>query len=290
MLIEAAEGEVMCETLTELMNEFSTKTVRSNEVRQLIELVNAHEAVKAENPLKNEAHEVQKGAQSTLNATAPAFEPRSLREMDRDGQGQCLVQMDLVDFIETYLQDPENDPLNLLASIFPAMEASEIEKEYQAQNKSFVWTLDALMTMKEGFEPVSRARKPKEAMEPSAVIEPAVPVDVSPVELDLSEEAFPELPGQKQKPSGHCGSRKTTFLDIAKKKRPPARIAKPPPRSPPDPHDVNPPRQNSRYGGPIPWVVTGEAVSKEYAKLRADASEFAKLRNACFCEVLRIRI
>lgn len=32
----------------------------------------------------------------------------------------------------------------------------------------------------------------------------------------------------------------------------------------------------------VPWVETGTAVSQEYAAARADASDFARIRNACF--------
>lgn len=39
---------------------------------------------------------------------------------------------------------------------------------------------------------------------------------------------------------------------------------------------------DSGGGGAVPWVETGAAVSREYAAARAEASDHARVRNACF--------
>lgn len=41
-------------------------------------------------------------------------------------------------------------------------------------------------------------------------------------------------------------------------------------------------QQRSDAGAEVPWVETGAAVSQEYADARAEASDYARVRNACF--------
>ena len=180
-----------------------------------------------------------------------------------------------MEFLESHAQEPDVDPLELLSSFCPTMDPQELEEIYKDHRENFVWTLNVLLAMQDGGEADLDDKDKETHPAPTA----------APLALDWSEEAFPELPGQKSVTHSAAPNGKTSFLDIAKKTRPPAEKLLP--RSPPEAShgSVRQRKENEDEPGAIPWVVTGDAVSKQYADLRAAASRYAKLRNACFCEV-----
>ena len=263
-------GEADVETLVEAMNEYLEKKVTSDDLRHLIGVLNSERvpSLAPESAMQKRINGI------SLNAHAPAFTPGSMTKgppPEHDG----IVSKDMMEFLESHAQDPDVDPLELLSNFCPTMDLQELEEIYKDHHENFGWTLNVLLAMQDGGE-ADLDEKEKETHPP-----PSAP----PLSLDWSEEAFPELPGQKTVTHNAAPNGKTSFLDIAKKRRPPAE--KPLPRSPPEAsHGVRQRKENVEDPGvTIPWVVTGDAVSKQYAELRAAASRYAKLRNACFCEV-----
>ena len=133
-----------------------------------------------------------------------------------------------------------------------------------------------------GFETVASKRKGENSSPGATPVQP----HGLPKQLDLGEEAFPGLPGQKPvtavKPSSKT---KKMYLDMAKKKQPQKTTDKTNAATAPQESCPISWKEKNENEESIPWVVTGEAVSKQYKELRAAAVEYAKMRNACFSEV-----
>lgn len=276
MLLESSSEDLDCESLLEMINGYFRSPVSKTEVKDLVE---EFESVKGKTPKSSSpvemTNDLKKESISTsrLNADAEAFCP-----VKKKTESKCndlfFQEQDLADFIGSYLEDPKNDPVELLLQMFPSIPRIEIDALFQSNDQRFSLTLEALLQAKN-----------------SGSLSPDSEQDLHPTSLDLSTEEFPELQSCQRTwstGSSRSESSKQSFLDVARKK-------------PISPQQTSPAvsglglttstgfsyRKPKTPNGTIPWVITGEAVSKQYAKLRADASEFAKLRNACFSEATK---
>lgn len=268
------EGTETWESLAEMMADYCTKPLGVQEIKHLETIWNAPDiSIEAKNTWNAPDTSVEKTESvkslsgSKLNADAAEFNPCYLKStVLNEGREFTLEEI----FEEGLLG--EKQPIEFLKETFPDIDLLELKQLFEANNKSIGWTLRVLMSYKDGMKSVGSFEGFLGDMESDMGSFP---------EEDL-DEAFPPLPGQTIPALHHPIANGTSFLEIAKKKRPPA---------------VDKPLSNSQEScflsrkvsfdddTPIPWVETGEAVAREYARLRKEASVYAKQRNACFCNV-----
>eukprot|EP00210_Caulerpa_lentillifera_P005701 g5452.t1 len=294
MLVEFTSDEVdFEESFKEMINSYFVCSVSTDDVKNLVKEFESVRKKSMEEPMikavsketnttttttRNSLDFGEKSfSSSRLNASAEEFFPvqkkTELKNSDFSSQEQ-----DLADFIGSYLEDPNNDPTELLLQMFPYTSKEDLELLYNSNNQRFSLTLEALLQGKGSGSWIQDNSE-----------------DLHPTRLDLNSKDFPELQScQRTSSTGSIWTEsKESFLDVVKKKP----IS--PPQTPSAASTINSLLPSGGGGGggsywktktqngTIPWVITGDAVSKQYAKLRADASEFAKLRNACFSEATK---
>lgn len=218
-------------------------------------------------------------AATKLSAQAKEFVPRCAHEslmisgdfdpVDSSNDTDVTVEDTSLEDLCSISKHDGVDAMGLLSCLYPAISVAALQSLLDANNADVGLCIRLLSQMSFQSSSLNVA-------------------ETNQMPIDMSEESFPSLPGsgvgtvkiqnQNQADRRFVAALKKTGLDVSKKQDTTS-------SSKPMVSDSSGFIQQEPGSYSIPWVETGDKVSRQYSEAREEAREYARRRNAYFEQV-----